>query len=146
MKEIDRAAVDRKTIRVFGRAALLILAIVVVLAIVGAVAGAAGRIRGLLAIALAIALSSAPRPSVAEAPAASPTCPRCAPREALEACIVEKFGEYRSAAGQDVRGPIVFLFVNRGSGTWTILVTMDPAGAFACVLAAGANWRIDAGL
>lgn len=114
---------DRKTARVFGRAALLILTIVVVLAIVGAVTGAR-----------------------AEAPAASPTCPRCAPREALEACLAEKCGEYRSAAGQDVRGPIVFLFVNRGTGTWTIFATMDPAGAGACVIAGGAGWRMDIGL
>jgi hypothetical protein len=35
-----------------------------------------------------------------------------------------------------VREPIVFLLVDRGSGTWTIVVTMCPADAFACVLAA----------
>ncbi|MGB0928879.1 MAG: hypothetical protein ACPGVA_16825 [Pikeienuella sp.] len=62
----------------------------------------------------------------------------CANRAEIVAGLAAKYGEVRQAAGLDLSGNMVEVFVSGDTGTWTILVTL-PAGV-SCIMSGGKHW------
>ena len=63
----------------------------------------------------------------------------CAPRATALAALAEGYGEQVIGGGIDSRGPLLEVFVNPETGTWTLLVT-SPDGR-SCIAAEGDGWR-----
>lgn len=64
---------------------------------------------------------------------------QCGDREKLIATLEGRYGEQKVGIGLDNRGPIVEVFANPETGTWTALLT-PPDAPLSCILAAGEGW------
>lgn len=63
----------------------------------------------------------------------------CGDRAAFVQQLEESYGETRVGVGVDRSGPIVEIFANRETGTWTLMITR--ADGVSCLIAAGDAWH-----
>ncbi|WP_439150816.1 hypothetical protein [Sulfitobacter sp.] len=63
---------------------------------------------------------------------------QCAPHEVITGVLAEAFGETRQGLGVMQDGPVMELFANDETGTWTVTVT-EP-GNLTCIVAGGEAW------
>lgn len=63
----------------------------------------------------------------------------CAPHGAVVARLAERYGESRQVMALAGDNSVLEVFASDETGTWTITVT--PAGAATCLIAAGQNYQ-----
>lgn len=72
------------------------------------------------------------------APAVAQDGPPCGPRDGIVAALSQQFGEEPAGMGISDEGPVMEVFANARTGTWTALVS-DPSGQ-SCIIEYGEGW------
>ena len=72
------------------------------------------------------------------APAVAQDGPPCGPRENIAGILSQQFGEEPAGMGVSDEGPMLEVFANPTTGTWTALAS-DPGGQ-SCIVSYGQGW------